>query len=265
MGKSRARVPSYYRQSIQNAVNRKINLGRTKTAASLSREAIGQVVSYCFVAAAHDILDFDAGKAAVLTVKMNNAAERYTLDRDKRGARKARIALEDRTTPLMVETFLLPAGKLGKTANEREVLAKRRDAADMVARYYVEALHDMSYTVEQIAAVMRETRSNFEQFLGWSEDGEMVAYEKLCRMVEGIYGVGLWSSGRTGKAPSSAASFNFREAEHEDTRGGSNSEILRRHSTPACDHPPPVCRSGRRSRHPERHQHGRYARRRAAR
>lgn len=104
MGKSRARVPSYYRQSVQNAVNRQINLGRTKMAASLNREAIGQVVSYCFVAAAHDILDFDAGKAAVLTVKMNNAAERYTLDRDKRGARKARIALEDRTTPLMVET-----------------------------------------------------------------------------------------------------------------------------------------------------------------
>lgn len=41
MGKSRARVPSYYRQSIQNAVNRQINLGRTKMAASLNREAIG--------------------------------------------------------------------------------------------------------------------------------------------------------------------------------------------------------------------------------
>ena len=124
MGKSRARVPSYYRQSIQNAVNRQINLGRTKMATSLNREAIGQVVSYCFVAAAHDILDFDAGKAAVLTVKMNNAAERYTLDRDKRGARKARI-----------------------------------------------------------------------------EDGEMVAYEKLCRMVEGIYGVGAMVERVNGQGP----------------------------------------------------------------
>ena len=148
MGKSRARVPSYYRQSIQNAVNRQINLGRTKTTASLNREAIGRVFSYGLGEAAHDILYFDAGKAAVLTVKMNNAAERYTLDRDKRGARKARIALEDRTKPLMLETFLLPAGKLGKTANEREILAERRDAADMVARYCVEALNDMDYTVE---------------------------------------------------------------------------------------------------------------------
>ena len=178
MSKSRARVPSYYRQSIQNAVNRQINLGKTKTAASLSREAVGQVVSYCFVAAAHDILNFDAGQAAVLTVKMNNAAERYTLDRDKRGVRKARIALEDRTAPLMMERFLLPAGKLGR-----------------------KALHDMAYTVEQIAAVMQETRSNFEQFLGWSEDGEMVAYEKLRRVVEDIYGVGAMVERVKGQGP----------------------------------------------------------------
>ena len=197
MGKSRARVPSYYRQSIQNAVNRQINLGRTKMAASLNREAIGQVVSYCFVAAAHDILNFVAGKAA----------ERYTLDRDKRGARKARIALEDRTTPLMVNRFLLPAGKLGKTANEREILAERRDAADMVARYCVEALHDMSYTVEQIAAVMQETCSNFEQFLGWSEDGEMVAYEKLRRVVEDIYGVGAMVERVNGQGPIFGSEF----------------------------------------------------------
>mgnify|MGYP004617701585 CR=1 FL=1 len=56
-------------------------------------------------------------------------------------------------------------------------------------------------TVEQIAAVMQETRSNFEQFLGWSEDGEMVAYEKLCRMVEGIYGVGAMVERANGQGP----------------------------------------------------------------
>lgn len=71
----------------------------------------------------------------------------------------------------------------------------------MVARYCVEALHDMSYTVEQIAAVMQETRSNFEQFLGWSEDGEMVAYEKLRRVVEDIYGVGAMVERVNGQGP----------------------------------------------------------------
>ncbi len=207
MSKSKARMPAYYRQNIQNAVVRQINLGRNKKAVTLNREAIGQVVSYCFVAAAHDILDFDAGNAAVLTVKMNNAAERYMLDREKYKARKARIFLEQRTEPLMLEKFLLPAGKLGKTANEREILAERRDAADMVSRYCVEALHDMGFTVEQIAAVMRETRSNFDQFLGWSEDGEEVAYEKLRRVVEDIYGVGAMVEHVDGQGPIFGAEF----------------------------------------------------------
>lgn len=77
----------------------------------------------------------------------------------------------------------------------------------MVARYCVEALHDMSYTVEQIAAVMRETRSNFEQFLGWSEDGEMVAYEKLRRVVEDIYGVRAMVERVNGQGPIFGSEF----------------------------------------------------------
>lgn len=30
MGKSRARMPAFYRQSIQNAVNQQINIGKSK-------------------------------------------------------------------------------------------------------------------------------------------------------------------------------------------------------------------------------------------
>lgn len=47
-------MPSFYRQSIQNAVNQQINIGKSKHRTTLNREAIGQVVSYCAVAAAHD-------------------------------------------------------------------------------------------------------------------------------------------------------------------------------------------------------------------
>ena len=46
MGKSRARMPAFYRQSIQNAVNQQINIGKSKHRTTLNREAIGQVVSY---------------------------------------------------------------------------------------------------------------------------------------------------------------------------------------------------------------------------
>ena len=48
---------------------------------------------------------------------------------------------------------------------------------------------------------MQETRSNFEQFLGWSEDGEMVAYEKLRRVVADIYGVGAMVERVKGQGP----------------------------------------------------------------
>lgn len=207
MSKSRARTPAFYRQSIRQSVVREINLGRNKATATLNREAVGQVLSYCFVAAAHDVLNFEAGKASILTVKMNNSADRYTLDRDKRGARKARIILEQRTKPLMLEGFLLPAGKMFKTANDREVLAERRDAASMVICFCVESMHDMGYSVEQIAAVLRETKANYNQFLEWAEDGECVAYDKLRRVVEDSYGVGAMVECVEGQGPIFAKEF----------------------------------------------------------
>ena len=54
---------------------------------------------------------------------------------------------------------------------------------------------------------VRETRSNFEQFLGWSEDGEMVAYEKLRRGVEDIYGVGAMVERVKGQGPIFGSEF----------------------------------------------------------
>ena len=51
-------MPAFYRQSIQNAVNQQINIGKSKHRTTLNREAIGQVVSYCAVAAAHDLWDW---------------------------------------------------------------------------------------------------------------------------------------------------------------------------------------------------------------
>ena len=50
-------MPAFYRQSIQNAVNQQINISKSKHRTMLNREAIGQVVSYCAVAAAHDLWD----------------------------------------------------------------------------------------------------------------------------------------------------------------------------------------------------------------
>lgn len=105
MGKSRARMPAFYRQSIQNAVNQQINISKSKHRTMLNREAIRQVVSYCTIAATHDLWDWGEKESTILTLKMNNAESRYILDLDKYGTPEARKRLRERTAHLMPEEF----------------------------------------------------------------------------------------------------------------------------------------------------------------
>src|SRR5699024_4434987 len=117
-------------------------IGKSKAKTTLNREAIGQVVSYCAVAAAHDLFEWTEKESTILTLKMNNSAQRYTLDREKYGAPEARRRLEERTAHLVREKFLLPAGDLAGSAKKRIILAERRDAAEMVMRFMAEALEE---------------------------------------------------------------------------------------------------------------------------
>lgn len=201
MGKSRARVPAFYRQSIQNAVNQQINIGKSKHRTMLNREAIGQVVSYCTIAAAHDLLDWGEKESTILTLKMNNAASRYILDHDKYGAPEAKKRLEERTAHLMPEELWLPAGDLVGSEKKLRILAERRDAAKMIIRFMAESLEEMEYIPEQIEAVKKEAKANYDQFLEWSKDGEEVAYDRLRRVIEDIYGVGAMVERVEGEDP----------------------------------------------------------------
>lgn len=70
------------------------------------------------------------------------------------------------------------------------ILAERRDAAKMIIRFMAESLEEMGYASEQIEAVKKEAKANYAQFLEWSKDGEEVAYDRLRRVIEDIYGVG---------------------------------------------------------------------------
>lgn len=201
MGKSRARVPAFYRQSIQNAVNQQINIGKSKHRTMLNREAIGQVVSYCTIAAAHDLLDWGEKESTILILKMNNAASRYILDHDKYGAPEAKKRLEERTAHLMPEELWLPAGDLVGSEKKLRILAERRDAAKMIIRFMAESLEEMEYIPEQIEAVKKEAKANYDQFLEWSKDGEKVAYDRLRRVIEDIYGVGAMVERVEGEDP----------------------------------------------------------------
>lgn len=201
MGKSRARMPAFYRQSIQNAVNQQINISKSKHRTMLNREAIGQVVSYCAVAAAHDLWDWGEKESTLLTLKMNNAASRYILDHDKYGAPEAKKRLEERTAHLMPEELWLPAGDLVGSEKKLRILAERRDAAKMIIRFMAESLEEMEYIPEQIEAVKKEAKANYDQFLEWSKDGEEVAYDRLRRVIEDIYGVGAMVERVEGEDP----------------------------------------------------------------
>ena len=202
MGKSRAKRPAYSRRSIQNAVAQRLGAGKSKKVVLLNREAIGWVVQRCAVAAAHDILQLGQCDVAVLTLKMNNAISRYILDRNRYGEPMARKLLEKATAHLMPEEFWLPVGGLVGSEKKLRVLAERRDAAKMIVRFFVESLEEMGYTPEQIEAVKEEIKKNYQQFLGWVDDGgEEVAYDRLRRVIEDIYGVGAMVERVKGEEP----------------------------------------------------------------
>lgn len=72
----------------------------------------------------------------------------------------------------------------------------------MIVRFFVESLEEMEYTPEQIEVVKEEIKKNYQQFLGWVDDGgEEVAYDRLRRVIEDIYGVGAMVERVKGEKP----------------------------------------------------------------
>lgn len=208
--KSMSRKPkrggAYFRADTRGQAARRINLQRTKKDANLNREAVAQVLCYCVVAAARDAIGMDGQEIVSLTVKMNERADVYTVEKSAVGAARARKRLRERTDHIMGQPFVLPAGRAFKSANDREILAERRDAADMVTRYAAEAMQAMGKE-ESIGRLLEEARSNYNQFLEWAEDGEWVAYERLRRVVEDLYQTKAEVVEATGAKPIFAKEF----------------------------------------------------------
>ena len=72
----------------------------------------------------------------------------------------------------------------------------------MIVRFFVESLEEMEYTPEQIEDVKEEIKKNYQQFLDWVDDGgEEVAYDRLRRVIEDIYGVGAMVERVKGEEP----------------------------------------------------------------
>lgn len=157
----------------QNAFARCAEKVNTRKNLTLNRQAVGEVVSYCTMIAANDTLDFDRDKQERLCTEMNHRAEVYTVEMSAYGQPKAREKLRERTAPMLDKPFVLPAGQYPRKQREKDALAERRAAGDLVIRFFIEALDSMGYDRAQINSTVEEARKNYEQFLEWAKDGEL--------------------------------------------------------------------------------------------
>lgn len=170
----------------RKAIQRGAQKMPTSKTVMLNREAVGQVLSYCAIIAAHDLYQTDPD---ALTAEMNRRADIYMTEGAFKGTQYARKKLEERSDRLMKERFVLPMGEYPRKQKDKEIMFERRDAGDMVARYFAEALDVMHYGVDQITAALKEMRGNYQTFLDWAKDGgETVAYVRLGRVVADMTG-----------------------------------------------------------------------------
>lgn len=149
----------------QNAFARCAEKVNTRKNLTLNRQAVGEVVSYCTMIAANDTLDFNRDKQERLCTEMNHRAEVYTVEMSAYGQPKAREKLRERTAPMLDKPFVLPAGQYPRKQREKDALAERRAAGDLVIRFFIEALDSMGYDRAQINSTVEEARKNYEQFL----------------------------------------------------------------------------------------------------
>ena len=129
----------------QNAFARCAEKVNTRKNLTLNRQAVGEVVSYCTMIAANDTLDFNRDKQERLCTEMNHRAEVYTVEMSAYGQPKAREKLRERTAPMLDKPFVLPAGQYPCKQREKDALAERRAAGDLVIRFFIEALDSMGY------------------------------------------------------------------------------------------------------------------------
>lgn len=151
-------------------VRRKVNTRKNLT---LNRQAVGEVVSYCTMIAANDTLDFNRDKQERLCTEMNHRAEVYTVEMSAYGQPKAREKLRERTAPMLDKPFVLPAGQYPRKQREKDALAERRAAGDLVIRFFIEALDSMGYDRAQINSTVEEARKTMNSSSNGQKTGSM--------------------------------------------------------------------------------------------
>ena len=94
------------RNSVSRCATSKIS---TKKNIMDNRKATDEVLRYCTIIAAFDVLEFDKDALDRLTAAMKNRADVYTTERAVLGQTRARQLLRERTEPDAGRSFVLPA------------------------------------------------------------------------------------------------------------------------------------------------------------
>lgn len=190
------------RMMVRNSISRcaTSKIGAKKNIMD-NRKATDEVLRYCTIIAAFDVLEFDKDALDRLTAAMKKRADVYTTERAVLGQTRARQLLRERTEPMLDRSFVLPAGEYPRKQHEKDALAERRDAGDLTIRYFVEGLNEMGYDRAQINAAVEEVRRNYEQFLEWAVDGEYTAHTMLGRKVAEITGGSVEVTAEQGAGP----------------------------------------------------------------
>lgn len=157
----------------QNAFARCAEKVNTRKNLTLNRQAVGEVVSYCTMIAANDTLDFNRDKQERLCTEMNHRAEVYTVEMSAYGQPKAREKLRERTAPMLDKPFVLPAGQYPRKQREKDALAERRAAGDLVIRFFIEALDSMGHAAPRSTAPWKKPEKTMNSSSNGQKTGSM--------------------------------------------------------------------------------------------
>ena len=164
--KRRHTTPRYYaRNAAMQAQRRFLRTGKTE-AERLDdhREATANVLVLCILAAIYNKYGIGEMRLQRVVDCANEISAKYALEKQVRGEERAKATLVAAVWWFM-PPFLLPALSAPKTEREAVQLAARRDAADMVMKIYVQAMHkalgeggiiaeDLGYLTPEVKAML---------------------------------------------------------------------------------------------------------------
>jgi len=152
------------------------------------RAATGNVVIMCMLCALND--DFNMGGARLQRIAQEAAGVARTFEAKKQAESwtKAKQWIAAEVAPYLSAPFLLPVISAPRSRRERDELGEQRDAADLVVKYYVKALHEHEgFGPQRIARFVKATEREYLAFGEYAKYGDYYGYNRLAQRIGKIF------------------------------------------------------------------------------